>query len=630
VSVLLATPAAVHGEPEPQGPITVTLPSGTVLPPGHYAVEINTANGVVSADVAVAGPPASQSAAAGQSTQASVPGSPVSAPTAEGQPPAASEGQSDGDVWVYLFAVLAAGLLLIGGYAGYTRLLVPRRHIREYWSAVDLIQRGEYRKALPALSRVEHRLPENLRSQAGFFAAFALFRLDSLDEAEHRLAVLHREDPQDVDIAYLLAYLRMTRQDYDGAEPVLEAVDGAGGMNRRPARLLYGVVEFHRALEALRAGRVDAAAMLFQKVERLGDFADRVPADLRNQHVVLGAQALFDRDLVTARGQFEDLTRAALEDAEADQREPMLASADIGLALAAWLENTSTSMILVDPLLANAANRLDPTAATEMTWTFVPEEGSVVERLAALTRRQDRTADLNETDLALRSIHLLRAAAVLRLWAAEGRSAADGERLAEVLSRLACARERDPEYGDPYLIAGLLRCYLATTERERADGVALLRHAQQLGVREPDLVRILNEASRRGRERRDATDRYLQVLDQYVADPSVRQEVRASLLERLSRYSKVRSLDRRPELARARVVSPTVNEMNSRSELLRERVKQFMAAESGNENVIAALRLAQNLEYDSRTLAEQAHSVETKEADLLVLIGDWLLGDNEG
>ncbi|MGZ3147197.1 hypothetical protein ACVDFE_35405 [Lentzea chajnantorensis] len=629
MAVLVAAPA--HGAP--QDPVIV-LPSGTVLPPGRHQARIDTGSGVVTAEVVVPGAPAAGTTQpAVPSGQPTTNGSAAPSSATTGQPAASSSGSSSSEsssgFWTTLLAVLAVVLLLIGVLVGYRRLVAPRRQVREYRDAVGMVKRGDHVKALPALERLEHRLPEKHRAEAGFFAAFALVKAGLPEEAEYRLAALHRENPRDVDVAYLLAYLRVERQDHDGAEPLLEAIEAAGGMGEPRARRLYGIVEFHRALAALRDGRVDAAAMLFQKVERLGDFADRVPADLRNQHAVLGAQALFDRDLVVARGQFEDLARAAA-DADPDRRESMLASAKIGLALAAWLEHTVASTGQVDELLESAAKHLDPDAETEREWSCVPDDESVTERLAALVARQGRAAEITERDITLRAVHLLRAAAVLRLWAAGKRTReGDAKRLAEVLGRLACAREYDPELGDPYLVAGLLKCYLATTARERDDGVALLRHAQRLGVREPEVVRILNEEARRGQARRDAADRYLQVLDQFIEDPSVRHEVRVSLLERLSRFSKVRSLDRRPELAKARTVAPTVDEMNSRTELLRERVSQLMSAQSGNENLTAAQRLVHNLEDDSRVLAEQAHSVEAKEADLLVLIGDWLLGDDE-
>jgi hypothetical protein len=77
------------------------------------------------------------------------------------------------------------------------------------------------------LSHIEGGLPERRRAHARFFTSFALFQLDQLDEAEHRLAALNREYPTDTDVAYLLAYLRGDRHDSDGAEPVLAALGPA-------------------------------------------------------------------------------------------------------------------------------------------------------------------------------------------------------------------------------------------------------------------------------------------------------------------------------------------------------------------------------------------------------------------
>ncbi|RJQ75387.1 hypothetical protein D5S17_21085 [Pseudonocardiaceae bacterium YIM PH 21723] len=625
--LLLGTAVPAIGDPA--GGTTVTLPSGVTLPPGRYPVKISSGGGIVEATVVVGGPVPTVGATG--SAPPPVAGTPTATGTAV-PAPAQPGGERSPGSWFIVIAVLAGVLLLGCCYIGYLRFVRPRPHIRQYRLAVDLIRQGQYAEALPILSRTEHDLPQKFRTQARFFAAFALVKLGSLEEAEYQLAALHREVSGDVDVAYLLAYVRFTRGDHDRAEPVLEAIEAAGGMDRKPARLLYGVVAFHRALDALRTGRVDAAVRLFQKVEQLGDFADRVPADLRNQHVVLGARALFDRDLVAARGQFEDLNRVAEEETDDDRRRSMLASADIGLALAAWLDTDSTSLEDVDGLLLGAAACLDPAADLKMEWTYSPDDDDVAERLQALAEREAGEVELHERDLALRSIHLLRAAAVLRLWAAADKRTGAGDRkqLAEVLGRLACALSYDPEFSDVHLIAGLLKCQLATTQQERDDGVALLRKAQKLGVREPDLLRILNQEAQRGRAKRDAADRYLQLLDQYIADPSVRREVRVSLLSRLSRFSKVRPLDQRPELARTRVVSPTVDDMNGRSELLRERVNQLIALRGGDELVAVANTLAHDLEYRSQVLGEQAQAVEATEADLLVHIGGLLLGEIEG
>jgi len=178
-------------------------------------------------------------------------------------------------------------------------------------------------------------------------------------------------------------------------------------------------------------------------------------------------------------------------------------------------------------------------------------------------------------------------------------------------------------------VAGLLRFHLGSSERERAAGVALLRHAQRLGVREPEMVRILNEQARIGRAHRT---RWTGSCRCWTSTWRTSRSVRKSgstCSPACPQYAKVRPLDRRPELISARVVAPTVAEMNDRSELLRERVTQLLTTEAGKDDLAAAQELVRVLANDSRVLVEHAHSVESKEADLLVLIGDSLLADEE-
>jgi len=607
---LMALPSAA-AESDPSGPITVTLPSGVSLPPGSYDAVVTGSGQQIQAKIVVGTAPTGQSGQTGQPDQPGQPG---------------SEQTGGGGVIGIVIAVLATVVLIVAGVLVYLKVLVPRRHSRSYREVLGMVAAGEYRRALPALTQVEAKLPEKLRAEARFFIAFALFQLDDLDEAEHRLAALNRENAKDVNVAYLLAYLRTTRRDYDGAEPVLEVIASAGQLGEGRVRKLYGIVKFQQALEALRDGRIDAAAKLFEKVEQLGDFGDQIPTDLRNRHVVLGAQALFDKDVVGARRQFENLEQAAAQ-LDPDQRESMTASAKLGLALAAWIEDAPGSPSKVESLLVDAAKRLDPDGHLELTWPRTADGTSIADHLEALTRKASRSAQDAELDRALRDVHFLRGVAVLRSWAnAEQPSDAH---LTEALSRFACARDRDPDFSDTYLVVGLLRYYLATTDQEREHGIAELRQAQKLGAHDPEVLQILNHHERIGRASRDAVDTYLQVLDRYVQDGSVREQVRSALVRRLSRYRKVRDWDSRPELTLVRAVAPTVAEMNDRSELLRERVNQLLSTQQEADDLAAARQLTHSLENDAHALSEHARSIEQKEAELLVLVGDRLLADNE-
>jgi hypothetical protein len=616
---------ATASQEQPSGQVvTGMLPPGVTLPGGNYHGTIAGPNGPVDVTFAVAGGNAPASAQPGSPSQqqgtSAQPDTP--APSQTGAAPAATPAKSSGFSTV-LLTILATMLLIGLGLVANRKILVPRKHNQALRAAAALVAAGDYAAAVPALSSIENKLSDKQRARARFFAAFALFRMDNLDEAEHQLGVLNREDPKNPEVAYLLAYLRTERRDYDGAEPVLAAIEGTSSFTPR-ARKLYGVIKFRRGLEALRDGRVDAASALFAAVETLGDFRDLIPADLRNRHITLGAQALYDKDVVAARKHFEDLEQAALA-AEPGEREQMNASAELGLALAAWIENRSGSGSRVDELLTSVARRLDPDRPTELPWPDSESAASVADRLAAI-RDGDRAP--STLDRTLRDIHLLRGAARLRQWAAGPKAASKVDsQMAEVVGRLAAARERDPEFSDPYLTVGLLKYYLAAGDASREEAAAILLRAQLLGVRDPEVLGILNREARRSRASRDAVDAYLQVLDRYVEDGSVREQVRTDLVRRLSRYRKVRDWDSRPEIVQVRVVAPTIAEMSDRSELLRERVSQLLSA-AGDE-LAGARDLVRRLEADSRQLSEQARSVEQKEADLLVLLGDRLLGDYE-
>src|SRR5262249_32025899 len=188
--------------------------------------------------------------------------------------------------------------------------------------------------------------------------------------------------------------------------------------------------------------------------------------------------------------------------------------------------------------------------------------------------------------------------------------------LDDALARLACARARDPEFSDTYLVAGLLRYYLAGDAAERQRAVGLLRYAQMLGVRDPEVLRILDHDTRSRRATPDAVEAYLQVLDQYIRDGTVRDQVKEELIRRNSRYGKARDLDSRPGIIRIRAVQPTVAEMNDRSQLLTERVRQLLAMHPNARDLAGAYELIQSLEQTGQALSEYARSVEEKEASL--------------
>jgi F420-dependent methylenetetrahydromethanopterin dehydrogenase len=78
-----------------------------------------------------------------------------------------------------------------------------------------------------------------------------------------------------------------------------------------------------------------------------------------------------------------------------------------------------------------------------------------------------------------------------------------------------------------------------------------------------------------------------------------------------------------PDLSRARTVPPTVQEMYTRSKMLRDRVDEIQASKH-DDRVEAS---SHELMKQGEALATQAKSLETAEAALLALTGELLFGD---
>ena len=608
--VLIAAPAgaAPSPAPGPEATVVVRLPPGASLPPGTYQVVVRGSGRTVTG-------------------------------TGEVRPPAAGRTGGSGRVALLLGLLLVA---LAGVAAAGAALAArgPLRRNREFQRLAQLVADGRYADATDGLTNVEAQLPPARRALARFFLAFALYQVGELDEAEHRLAALHRTDPEHDEATYLLAYLRVQRRDFDGADTALKDLAARGRLGVGEARRLYGVVTYQRATRAVADGKIADAAELFEQVQRLGDFGDRVPADLRNRHAVLGARALLDGDLPAARGQFEELSGAA---GDPDQR----ASALLGLALTTWLEHEPGSAVAAHRLLSQCLRLLapdDPESARRR-WPGPPSE-QVEDRVrAARAAGQAPPAELDRRRT-LRDIHLLRAMAMVRAVAEAERLNMDAARLlGGVTERLAPAVALDPAMADPFLIAGLLRYRLAdsraggTTDAAR-QALAELRAARMLGARDPVLLQILNRHEERSRARREAW---------------------ASRSR--ARPGRVPTVDDSPDAVPAARGTPTVAEVRERADLLAARLRNLAAgphaagpaesgpaksgpaksgpaksgpAESGLESgpisgpaagVLTAAGLAARLEETSAALEAQARTFEEAEADALARFGDRLLDE---
>jgi tetratricopeptide (TPR) repeat protein len=623
-ALILATALAAFSQAQSAAnsrTVDIVLPPDVKLAPGDYRVEVDVRGKKVAATVKVAdvadGPTPGETISRARSPDGKA--SPAADEPAGGD--SIQGGSASSQALMMVLAATAPILFITLGALLYFKAIRPRKHFKPYREALEHMRDKKFDLALPLLTQIEGKLPDSRRFEARFFIAFSYYMLGESDRAERALDQLHRENPKDQNVAYLLGHIRVEEKKYNEAEPVFERMERNGQLGLRHARNLYGVVEFCRAIASLKEGRVEAAADLFEKVEALGTYAGQIPADLRNRHIALGTKALFDRDTNEARKQFETLQRAASRES-GGRRDSMAAAATLGLAMAAWLDESSDSYSGIEGMLVDVARLLDPEGPLEMEW--VDEKKHLAERLEELDAGAKKTAEERELNRCLRDLHFLRGIAVLREWCQmDGETAHRQieERYNSALRRLACSRSRDGEFGDVFLVAGLLMFYLHKPGPERNLGVELLEEAQKRGMHEPDAMEIINNHAQAERASAGAVDMYMQVLDKYLHDDTVRKEVRLGLIERLSKYKKVRGWERRPDLNLARSVEPTVAEMRNRSEILRLRVEQVVSTVDDRETMDRVKQLSDKIMQDGQSLYEQAATIERNESELLALTG---------
>lgn len=603
--------------------VRISLPPGTrPLPQGTHNINFTVEGRPVSATLHVAVPAPATTATNQPNSNKPGPGPSTATTTA----PDTTAAPADSSVLTYALAALLPALLIGIGVWFYFKVLLPRKELEPYSEALRLLNAKRYEQALPLLTRVESKLPEDVRREARYFIAFAYYQLNNSPEAERWLDALYREDASDANTAYLLAHIRVAEERYDEAAPVLEKMERHRQLRTHYARKLFGLVKFRQAMAALKEKRIDVAASLFEKVQELGDFADQIPADLRNRHIALGTEALFNKDTAVARQKFESLEKGSANAPE-DQRRSLLATAKLGLALVKWIEDGPQAA--VEEMLVEAAKLFDPGGPVEMIWAEQESGKGILERLSLLDVTDGLPPDQKDVNRCLRDIHFLRGIAVLKSWSMmDGARAHDElqQHFEAALSKFACARNRDDQFSDVPLVVGLLMYYLYKPGPERGRAVDLLEQSRKLGMNDPDALEIINNRQRIERANANAVDKYLQVLDQYVNDDTVRREVRSSLLERLSKYKRIQDWGgSRPPVSRSRDVEPTVGEVRHRSELLLVRVGQILSTQGNSLDTNQLDALSKNILRESEGLLKVVALIEQQESELLVLTGTHLL-----
>ena len=533
-------------------------------------------------------------------------------------------------------AVAVIILLVMAGGVVYFRILLPRSRKKpleeseqKLQAAQEALKQGDVQGAESALDELDNQpIDSASRRTARFLKAYTRFKQKEFDDALLILKGLYKDNSADYELAYFLAYIYVQQKQYERAAPILDELEQANQIDFFQTRRLLGIVKLSQATKAFNEGRIDVAAELFETVRALGDFTDQIPSDMRNRQVLLGTRALYEANVKEAREQFESLQEAA-ELANGDEQKEMKVTAVLGLALTAWIDNR-VDYDQIEALLTSAAQLLSPDEPLTGTWPSDVVGRSLGAKLAELDA-EERSVGENALSLVLRDIHFLRGINVINRWRSIDSEAAlnqSSDMFNQVIERLACALIHDPDFADVLVVFGLLAYYLSqpgTTRRN--EGIGSLEEARKLGVRVPEILEILTRIDEIRDANASVVDKYLQVLDKYLSDETVQKEVRQSLLDQLSSFRRIQGLRTRPDLVPVRVIEPSVAEVRDRSDLLRTRVEDLLAARAGDQSMDGVRRLSRELKDDGQRLFEQAKSIQKKEADLLAQTGKYILSE---
>lgn len=216
----------------------------------------------------------------------------------------------------------------------------------------------------------------------------------------------------------------------------------------------------------------------------------------------------------------------------------------------------------------------------------------------------------DKTQKLMRDIHFVRGMAVLRAWRQlDGDEAHDiiQKNLDLSLSRLARVYEIDPEFVTAVLVVGLLKYYLyPSNDEEHQEGINLLKFSQQMGMNDPETRKILFDIEEREKERKNAVDQYIWLLDRYLNDATVQKEVRIALLEKLVAFQRIQDWDNQPDLADSETVEPTLADMRRRSEMLMVRVEELLRTRSESDDAV------QEIEKKARYYKRQVKHFNSK------------------
>lgn len=538
------------------------------------------------------------------------------------------QAESDGTSTL-LIAVLAVACFALLGFAVYFLILQPRRRRRPLLRAVPLLASDEREKLQEAERLLSEAVTAGLRKRDLAEARFALGFVRGMlgrdekskyQEAATAIAELKATRDHDPETAYLDLWLQSRLENHDNVCELYDAHAEKLG-DRLQAKLIASISYLHKAGEHWRRREVERALEYFDFVRDLGVLRSQLPGQVNDLQVVNGIQAVFDDRLEDARASFAGARDRARE------RGASTVEADLGLVVCDW---KAGDMAGVDGALSAIVQELETRASDAATTSSGRDEN-------ASPDAEEMTAEQQEEKLLRSNAGLLFAVSLLVEWLARlpARGDLPDDEHDELRRRIARVLDADPDFGDAYLVLGLIDYYFAAGEAQRSSSIDTLDEGtgKARGIKLPEVLDLIERERRLAEEERDALSRYLTLVGAYLTDSGVPLELRVELKRRLEELARYRELGEIDLTAEEHAAAPSIDDVRNRGSLLRQRIHRLVAphlrGRPGDDGTEVLKNLLESLDAATKVVAEGVEELQLAEHDLMLRTGEFLLPEDQ-
>jgi hypothetical protein len=395
---------------------------------------------------------------------------------------------------------------------------------------------------------------------------------------------------------------------------------------------------------------INGAIHYFDLVRKLEVLADEIPTQLDDHEVVMGTVALFEKDHDGAVKHFTAAVTAAQERGKATT------SGRLGLLLCQWRKEEWAG---IDQSLGEVLQEMRPQGveadqSEEILETACPHCGKAYHvrsdylekkvqckgcrRRFTVQQREKKEEQevgddqlLSEDELLLRNARLWHCLTRIVHWLSFKPKSGLPEAEYELLhQRLRLVQRLDKEFGDPFLIGGLVDYYFAANEQQRTAGRRQLEQAVERDVHLPEVLQLLDRIHKLAQLAEGSLGYFHEVAKKYATDPEVDPGLRRRFVENMNRRAKFSELGAIESLPSDQAAAPSLVALQGRVKILQNRVSNIVRSrlqDAEQEIRDEITRKLEEVRKRNHELEENAAAVQKSEFGLMESTGEFLFSD---